>query len=75
MSEADHPEVPIGVYCYTIVSQEGTKLKTVVCPHWSRDNSKPYQQSGYCALLKEAIGKFEWGYCGINVKSAGIIWI
>lgn len=38
-----HPEVPHGPYCY---DERGC------CPHWSRRDDKPDQESGYCALME-----------------------
>jgi hypothetical protein len=52
MSERD---IPAGLYCYTprSVDSDG-KMLVVNCLYWGRDDSKPYQSSGYCAFLKIA---------------------
>ena len=49
--------IPRGMYCYTVVSFETNskvgRLNIIPCPHWSRREDKPEQESGYCSYLKK----------------------
>lgn len=47
--------IPQGIYCY---DEEG------LCPYWSIDKDKPFQDNGYCHFLK----KGDWELKG------GLIW-
>lgn len=53
-NENNHPEIPKGDYCYTIlgVDKDTGKLRIKVCPHWSRDPKLEEQMDGCCAFLK-----------------------
>lgn len=49
----DHPEIPTGYYCYTIlevIKEEGQlpRLKTKECPHWEKTDN-----GAKCNLLNE----------------------
>lgn len=72
----DHPEIPVGFYCYTGVGVEKDdsdqlifKIKT--CPHWQRTDN-----GAKCTLLNEEHYKDCWRHllwdqvkhCGINLN-------
>jgi len=66
--------IPAGAYCYRPVStDENGCLKISLCPYWGRDDSRPAQESGYCAYL----GSGDWESEGISllwdqVKECGL---
>jgi len=64
-------DIPKGFYCYTRL--KNGKLK--ICPYWSKNNSKPKQNNGYCAYLEKGDWEYSKGItllwdmckmCGIN---------
>ncbi len=61
---SNHPEIPIGMYCYTVIgSNSAGRLITKVCPHWSIRPDKPHQLNGYCNFLKK--GDWEMDHMGL----------
>lgn len=42
--ELDKSLIPKGYYCY---DEKG------ICPYWSLNKNKPYQQNGYCSFLEK----------------------
>jgi len=40
-----HMAIPPGPYCYY-------SYKGPTCPFWDKDDSKPYQENGYCHYLQ-----------------------
>jgi len=42
--------IPFGPYCY---DENG------ICQYWSKDESKPDTENGYCGLLKQG----DWDFC------------
>lgn len=43
MAKLDRNKIPNGVYCYD---------KNGLCPYWSLNKDKPYQENGYCHYMK-----------------------
>lgn len=72
--EKAHPEIPEGMYCYTMlgVMPDGRGIRTKVCPHWGIDPNHGSQDNGYCKLtgLKDWVDNtLLWDQvkeCGIN---------
>lgn len=54
----DITDIPAGVYCY---DENG------VCPYWTLQVDKPYQENGYCHFLQkgdwELMGGLLWDQC------------
>lgn len=71
--------IPKGPYCYTTIGWTEDNYKEVVCPYWSIDKTKEYQDNGYCSFLDRGDWNFEYGgllwdkvkECGINEKGVG----
>jgi len=73
----EHPEIPQGVYCYTLLSveinqKEGFKLNKKVCPYWSLDPERPSQENGYCSFLKKGDWELKSGLLWDQCKECGI---
>lgn len=83
---AEHPEVPVGHYCYTHVEDAAFDAERraagrtafipgrfISCPHWELRADKPTQQNGFCRLMNSG----DWEDEGISllwdqVKECGI---
>lgn len=50
----DTSVIPKGMFCYTSLGDfiDG-EIPVKLCSFWSRDKTKPEQESGYCELLKK----------------------
>ena len=59
--------IPKGVYCYT---QKNDKL--YVCPYWSINKRRPYQDNGYCSFLKQGDWMVGFGLLWDQIKECGI---
>lgn len=68
--------IPSGPYCYEIVGADSKtgRIKTVLCPYFSIDRTKPYQMNGHCSYL----GYGDWddntgfGLLWDQVKECGV---
>lgn len=82
----DESVIPHGYYCYTMESKDPMadlakfgRIKTKVCPYWSRNPDKHLQESGHCKYLGcgdwEAKGPWLlWDQvkeCGVNMPQDG----
>ena len=62
--------IPEGDYCYTLESNpDGDFPKTIPCPFWDRDESKHYQEAGYCHLLQHGDWEFNDSKVYVNCKT------
>lgn len=62
-------EIPRGPYCYEHLEDGSIKA----CPHWGITRFRPYQNNGYCKLLKRG----DWngpglGFLWDSIKECGI---
>ena len=60
----DQSKIPKGFYCYDTNG---------VCPYWSINKNKSYQNNGYCSYLKQ--GGWEYPHFGLlwdQVKDCNI---
>ena len=62
--------IPEGLYCYDV----NDKGEYRVCPFWSLDPEKPFQNNGYCNYLKKGDWENEdsFGLLFDKVKECGI---
>ncbi len=76
MIKKDTKLIPSGYYCYEILSIKDGRIKTKICPYWSKDPNREEQMNGYCSFLEkgdwdeDSFGLF-WDQvkeCGVNKR-------
>ena len=67
-------DIPVGEYCYTILSVNNGRIQTKVCPYWSGVVIIDDEKIGYCSKLNVDDSMDDYGllfdqvkYCGINI--------
>jgi len=64
--EKDISVIPFGQYCYTDLTPDGPNLKIKLCPYWSLNKEREYQENGYCSYLEVGDWQEEAGF--------GLLW-
>lgn len=62
---ADVTDIPSGFYCYTVLSVDAKtgRMKTKVCPFWSRSDAHDEQENGHCSFMD----KGDWQDGGLSL--------